>query len=347
MADQSTAVKHTGEDKAAIKADPANVRAADSAGPAADLAISSGSGASVRASGKSVPVRVATTAIAPFVSPGSGPFKIRSGASAMAKSPKIPAKQAALPSASSASAATTKREDGTQTKQNLLNMNAKLIKALSKHESADASAKAHKALLKEIIDLRKKFKKLRSAYKQLKKQQQSGTIIPTAAVIPGRSTRGTSWVPDVPTRIIEAASRSRTTTPQHRAFVFFPSNDFPESSSSSSSSDSNNGGNGGGHGGGGNGGGNGDDTAEQLGATAPATGTVSKITTSLFWKGFHPSIDKQNHLKEAQNWRTYQENIMTNLMSIGFDWDFVNKLTVINELKIAALIRNTCLSNPL
>jgi hypothetical protein len=85
MADQSTAVKHTGEDKAAIKADPANVRAADSAGSAADLAMSSGSGAGVRASGKLVPVRVATKAIAPFVGPGSGPFEVRSGAFAMAR----------------------------------------------------------------------------------------------------------------------------------------------------------------------------------------------------------------------------------------------------------------------
>jgi hypothetical protein len=52
MTDQFTAVKHTGEDKAAIEADSANVRAADSAGPAADLAMSPGSGAGVRASGK-------------------------------------------------------------------------------------------------------------------------------------------------------------------------------------------------------------------------------------------------------------------------------------------------------
>jgi hypothetical protein len=85
--------------------------------------------------------------------------------------PKIPAKQATLPSVSSASAATTKRGNGTQIKQNLLNMNAKLIKALSKHKFADASARAHEALLKKIIDLRKKFKKLRNAYEQLKKQQ--------------------------------------------------------------------------------------------------------------------------------------------------------------------------------
>jgi hypothetical protein len=158
MADQFTAVKHTGEDKAAIEADSANVRAADSAGPAADLAMSPGSGAGVRASGKSVPVRVATTAIVPFVGPKSGPFEVRSGAFAMARSPKIPAKQAALPSASSASAATTKRGDGTQTKQDLLDMNAKLIEALSKHESADASARAHEAILEEIINLRKEFK---------------------------------------------------------------------------------------------------------------------------------------------------------------------------------------------
>jgi hypothetical protein len=158
MADQSTAVKHTGEDKAAIKADSADIRAADSAGPAADLAISPGSGAGVRASGKSVPVRVATTAIAPFVGPGSGPFEVRSGASAMARSPKIPAKQAALPSASSASAATTKRGNSTQTKQDLLNINAKLIKALSKHEFADALTKAYEAFLEKIIDLRTKFK---------------------------------------------------------------------------------------------------------------------------------------------------------------------------------------------
>jgi hypothetical protein len=80
------------------------------------------------------------------------------------------------------------------------------------------------------------------------------------------------------------------------------------------SSDSNNGGNGGDHGGGGNEGGNGDDTAGRLDATALAAGTVSKITTFLFWKEFHPFFNKQNHLKKAQNWRTYQKNIITNLM---------------------------------
>jgi hypothetical protein len=192
MADQSTAVKHTGENKAAIEADSANVRAADSAGPAADLAMSPGSGAGVRASGKSVPVRVATTEIAPFKGLESGPFEVRSGASAIARFPKIPAKQAALPSASSASAATTRRENGTQTKQNLLIINAKFIKALSKHKFADALAKAYAAFLKKIIDFRKKFKKLKNAYEQLKKQQQLGTIIPTAAVTFGRSIRGTS-----------------------------------------------------------------------------------------------------------------------------------------------------------
>jgi hypothetical protein len=137
-------------------------------------------------------MRVAITAIAPFVGPESGPFEVRSGAFAMARFPKIPAKQAALPSASSASAATTKRGNGTQIKQNLLDINAKLIKALLKHEFANASARAYEALLKEIIDFWKEFKKLKNAYEQLKKQQQSGTIIPIAAIIPGRSTRGTS-----------------------------------------------------------------------------------------------------------------------------------------------------------
>jgi hypothetical protein len=177
--------------------------------------------AGVRASGKSVPVRVATTAIAPFVGPESGLFEVRSGASAMAKSPKISVKQTALLFASFASAANTKRGNGTQIKQNLLDINAKLIKALSKHEFADASARVYEVLLEKIIDLQKKFKKLKNAYEQLKEQQQSGTIIPTVAVIFGCSTRGISWVPDVLTRTIEAASRFRMIIPQYRAFVFF------------------------------------------------------------------------------------------------------------------------------
>jgi hypothetical protein len=213
MADQSTAIKHTGENKAAIEADPADVQAADSAGPAADLAMSPGSGADVRASGKSVPMRVATTAIAPFVGPESGPFEVQSSAFAMAKSPRIPVKQAVLPFVLFASAAVIKRENGTKIKQNLLNINAKLIKALSKHKFADASARAYEAFLEKIIDFRKKFKELRNSYKQLKEQKQSGTTIPTAAVTFGRSIRCISWVSNVPIRTIKAASRSRTITP--------------------------------------------------------------------------------------------------------------------------------------
>jgi hypothetical protein len=34
-------------------------------------------------------------------------------------------------------------------------------------------------------------------------------------------------------------------------------------------------------------------------------------------------------------------------MSISFDWDLMNELTAIDELKIAALIRNICLPDPL